>query len=78
MDLDEIITNSFLFDQASRVGQSGHEKIQHSFTAEISSSENTSSKTVIQDGKIIVEVYDKGGQLIKKTPPGYLPFDEIA
>lgn len=40
--------------------------------------ENTTSKNVIEDGQIIVEKYDKDGRLIRKIPPGYLPFGEIA
>jgi hypothetical protein len=32
----------------------------------------------LEDGKIIVEKYDGDGKLVKRTPPGYLPFGEIA
>lgn len=33
----------------------------------------TTSKTVIENGKVILEQYDRHGRLIRKTPPGYLP-----
>ena len=33
----------------------------------------TTIKNVIEDGKVIVEQYDRHGRLIRKTPPGYLP-----
>ena len=32
----------------------------------------------LEDGKIVVEKYDEDGKLVKKTPPGYLPFGEMA
>jgi hypothetical protein len=32
----------------------------------------------LENGKIIVEKYDEDGKLVKKTPPGYLPFGEMA
>ena len=31
------------------------------------------SKTVVENGKLILEQYDRHGRLIRKTPPGYLP-----
>jgi len=33
----------------------------------------TTSNTVIENGKVILEQYDRHGRLIRKTPPGYLP-----
>lgn len=30
------------------------------------------------NGQIIVEKYDERGKLVKKTPPGHLPFGEMA
>ena len=33
---------------------------------------------ILEDGKLIVEQYDEDGKLVKKTPPGYLPFGETA
>ncbi len=38
----------------------------------------TTAKNIIEDGKIIVEKYDEDGRLVRKIPPGYLPFGEIA
>jgi hypothetical protein len=38
--------------------------------------EGTTTKTVIENGKMILEEYDRHGRLIRKTPPGYLPLDE--
>jgi hypothetical protein len=35
--------------------------------------EETTTKNVIENGKLIVEQYDRHGKLIRKTPPGYLP-----
>jgi hypothetical protein len=32
----------------------------------------TTTKTVIENGKLIMEQYDRHGKLIRKTPPGYL------
>jgi hypothetical protein len=32
----------------------------------------TKTKNVIEDGKLVVEQYDKHGKLIRRTPPGYL------
>jgi hypothetical protein len=40
--------------------------------------DNTTTRTSIEDGRIIVEKYDEDGKLVKKTPPGYLPFGEMA
>ena len=35
-------------------------------------SEHTTTKNVIENGILIVEQYDRNGQLIRKTPSGYL------
>ena len=39
---------------------------------------NTATRNSLEDGRIIIEKYDKNGKLIKKTPPGLLPFGEMA
>lgn len=44
----------------------------------LQSQENTRSRNSIEDGKLVVEKYDENGNLIKKTPPGYLPITEMA
>jgi hypothetical protein len=31
-----------------------------------------------EEGQLVVEQYDEDGNLVKKTPPGYLPFGEMA
>ncbi len=36
------------------------------------------TRTRLEEGKIILEKYDGDGKLVKRTPPGYLPFGEIA
>ena len=35
--------------------------------------EEKTTKTVIENGTLILEQYDRHGNLIRKTPPGYLP-----
>ena len=41
--------------------------------------QDTKAKNIVEDdGQIIVEKYDKDGRLIRKIPPGYLPFGEMA
>ena len=40
--------------------------------------ENTKAKNIIENGEIVVEKYDEEGRLIRKIPPGYLPFGERA
>ncbi len=35
--------------------------------------EEKPTKTVIENGTLIIEQYDRHGNLIRKTPPGYLP-----
>ena len=42
------------------------------------SRDNMKTRNSIEDGQLIVEQYDEDGNLVKKTPPGYLPFGETA
>jgi hypothetical protein len=42
------------------------------------SRDNMKTRNNLEDGKLIVEQYDEDGKLVKKTPPGYLPFGETA
>ena len=44
----------------------------------LQSQDNTTTRNSLEDGQIMVEKYDENGKLIKKTPPGYLPFGEKA
>ena len=37
---------------------------------------NMKSRNSFVDGKLVVEKYDEDGNLVKKTPPGYLPLSE--
>jgi len=45
---------------------------------DLRSRDNMKTRNSLVDGRLIVEHYDKDGKLIKKTPPGYLPFGETA
>ena len=37
---------------------------------------NMTSRNSFVDGTLVVEKYDENGNLVKKTPPGYLPIGE--
>jgi hypothetical protein len=39
---------------------------------------STRTRNRLEEGKIIVEKYDEDGRLVRRTPPGFLPFGEIA
>jgi hypothetical protein len=39
--------------------------------------ENIKSRNSLEEGQLIVEKYDEDGKLIKKIPPGFLPFGEM-
>ena len=56
------------------------EKADKSSNSELNqrNDEQTTAKNIIEDGKIIVEKYDEDGRLVRKIPPGYLPFGEMA
>jgi len=45
---------------------------------ETAEEENTTHRNKLEDGRVIVEKYDEDGRLIKKVPPGYVPFGEVA
>ncbi len=42
----------------------------------LQSQSNMKSRNSFEDGKLVVEKYDEDGNLVKKTPPGYLPISE--
>jgi hypothetical protein len=44
----------------------------------LQSKNNMKTRNSFEDGQLIVEQYDEDGNLVKKTPPGYLPFEEMA
>jgi hypothetical protein len=46
--------------------------------SEAGADEGTTTRNRLEDGKIIVEKYDEDGRLVRRTPPGFLPFGEIA
>ena len=39
--------------------------------------EDTRRKNTFEDGNIVVEEYDENGQIVRKTPPGYILTDEL-
>lgn len=38
---------------------------------------NMKTRNSIENGELVVEKYDEDGNLVKKTPPGYLPIGEM-
>lgn len=38
----------------------------------------TTTRHRIEDGQVVLEKYNRRGELIDKVPPGYVPFGEIA
>jgi len=40
------------------------------------SNETMKSRNSLEEGQWIVEKYDSDGKLVKKIPPGFLPFGE--
>lgn len=44
----------------------------------LQSQEDMKSRNSLENGKLIVEKYDGDGKLVKKIPPGFLPFDQTA
>ena len=51
-------------------------KAGESANSEGGTDERTRNRTKLEDGKIIIETYTEDGQLMKISPPGYLPFDK--
>jgi hypothetical protein len=39
--------------------------------------EDIRRKNTLEDGNIIVEEYDENGQIVRKTPPGYILTNEM-
>jgi hypothetical protein len=46
--------------------------------SEAGAEESTTTRNRLEEGKVIVEKYDEDGRLVRRTPPGFLPFGEIA
>lgn len=42
------------------------------------SRDHMQTRNNLEEGQLVVEQYDEDGKLVKKTPPGYLPFGETA
>ena len=38
----------------------------------------TTPRHRIEDGQVVLEKYNRQGELVDKVPPGYVPFGEIA
>ena len=43
----------------------------------LKSQDNMKSRNSLEDGQVIVEKYTEDGKLVKKIPPGFLPFSEM-
>ena len=43
---------------------------------DLQSQADLKTRNSIEDGILVVEKYDEDGNLVKKTPPGYLPIGE--
>ncbi len=79
--------NSEMFDKEVEVRQINqtkeHRPVEKSEDGEKSEMkhrfhDNTRTKNSLEEGQIIVEKYDEDGKLIRKIPPGYVPFGERA
>ena len=44
----------------------------------LKSQDTIKSRNSLEEGELIVEKYDADGKLVKKIPPGFLPFGETA
>jgi hypothetical protein len=40
--------------------------------------EDTTRKNTFEDGDIVVEEYNENGEIVRKTPPGYILSNEMA
>ena len=56
--------------------ETSEESSQSTLNAE--QEQNTPTRRRITDGQMVVDKYDENGKLLKKTPPGYVPFGKIA
>ena len=79
--------NAEIFDKHQEIQKSdktkGHRPVEKSddgqkAKTDFQSQDNMKSRNSLEDGQIVVEKYDEDGKLVKKTPPGYLPFGEMA
>ena len=56
------------------------EKTENSAKSEqnLKKDEETRKKNAFEDGHIIVEEYNENGEIVRKTPPGYVLSNEMA
>ena len=61
-------------------GQRPVEKTEDSSKSEmgLKKEEDTKRKNAFEDGNIIVEEYNENGEIVRKTPPGYVLSNEMA
>ena len=76
------VDQASIVNHGDRVGDVGFEfeKSDDGQKSELSlrSKDNMKTRNNFEDGQLVVEQYDEDGNLVKKTPPGYLPFGEMA
>ena len=79
--------DSEMYDQQIAVKKSDQvkgkrpvEKAQDSSKSEMNlkKEEETKRKNAFEDGNIIVEEYNENGEIVRKTPPGYVLGNEMA
>lgn len=58
---------------SSEIKKSGREDADHST---MKGARGEIRKSELSDGELTVSVYDSGGKLLRKIPPGYLPMGE--
>ena len=79
--------DSEMYDQQIAVKKSDQvkgkrpvEKTEDSSKSEMNlkKDEETTRKNTFEDGDIIVEEYNENGEIVRKTPPGYVLSNEMA
>ena len=79
--------DSEMYDQSIAVKKSDKvkgkrpvEKTEDSSKSEmgLKKEEDTKRKNTFEDGNIIVEEYNENGEVVRKTPPGYVLSNEMA
>ena len=79
--------DSEMYDQQIAVKKSDQikgkrpvEKTEDSSKSEMNlkKEEETTRKNTFEDGDIIVEEYNENGEIVRKTPPGYVLREEMA
>jgi hypothetical protein len=79
--------DSEMYDQSIAVKKSDQvkgkrpvEKTEDSSKSEmgLKKEEDTKRKNTFEDGNIVVEEYNENGEVVRKTPPGYVLSNEMA